>query len=136
MFSFATFFQNCFPYCTHQIGNDAIKQAGQNNRRSGKLIPFLDQEQIEHTKNDDVYHVFNCFSAFCQITALQNVLEGIIKEHDHHLDQREYDGFVSVNGIFIRIQTVMSQKIAHNKSKLKTDHVKNHEIQMLQPSCG
>ena len=134
--TFAAFFQNCFPSCTHQIGYNSIDHTGQNNRRSGDLISFPNQKQVKYTKNNDVYHILNCFSNFRQITTFHNVLEGVIKEHDHHLDQCEYDGFVSVNCVSIWIQTVMSQKITHNKSKLKADDIKDHKIQVLQPACS
>ena len=95
----------------------------------------ISRDEIKYTKNNDVYHILNCFSKFHEISALHDVFEGVIKEHNHHLDQCEYDGFVSVNCVSIWIQTVMSQKITHNKSKLKADDIKDHKIQVLQPAC-
>ena len=61
------------------------------------------------------HHSFNPYgspiyshSDFHEISALHDVFEGIVKKHDHQLDQSEYDSLISVNWASIWIKTVMS----------------------------
>ena len=108
MFPAAAFLYHSLPSGAHQIGKYSVQSTGQHNGCSGELISLLNQEQVEYTKNDDVYHIFYSHSDFHEVSALHDVFEGIVQKHDHQLDQSEYDSLISVNWASIWLKTVMS----------------------------